>query len=214
MKKIKHALFLLLDCEIQKCFVLVPFFTNLNFAIYSDFEVQSIIFTPDSELRTISQEVFYGSRIKSLIISSSVTQLEDNWYYNTNDVSKIKIQPNNKHYISIYDKLIVSKSSPLKEQFDTLIFCVRIIKTIPIPSSIEIIESHPFENCASIEKVLFESNSKLRIIKKYAFSNSSLKSIIIPSTVTNLEEWWYNTDFLTEVKLMPNKKILINNLWW
>jgi hypothetical protein len=57
------------------------------------------------------------------------------------------------------------------------------LKSIIIPSSVEILCKSCFASCESLESVLFENDSKLQRIGEAAFYTSGLKSIIIPSSV-------------------------------
>ena len=54
---------------------------------------------------------------------------------------------------------------------------------ITIPSEIEPPEYQCFQNCISLEEVIFADNSKLWRIGKCAFHKSGLKKITIPSEV-------------------------------
>jgi hypothetical protein len=52
-----------------------------------------------------------------------------------------------------------------------------------IPSTVQILGSSCFSYCESLSSISFESNSQLIRIESFAFSGSSLESIVIPSTV-------------------------------
>jgi hypothetical protein len=57
------------------------------------------------------------------------------------------------------------------------------LKSIVIPSSVEILCKSSFRGCKSLESILFENDSKLTRIEEAAFSQSGLKSIVIPSSI-------------------------------
>jgi predicted DsbA family dithiol-disulfide isomerase len=57
------------------------------------------------------------------------------------------------------------------------------LKTIQIPSSVEVLCKSCFLNCTSLESVVFESGSKLQRIEESSFAHSGLKTIQIPSSV-------------------------------
>jgi hypothetical protein len=62
------------------------------------------------------------------------------------------------------------------------------LKSIIIPSSVEVLGEFCFSNCHSLSSITFESDSHLQRIEKSAFSSSGLKSIVIPSSVEVLCE--------------------------
>jgi hypothetical protein len=52
-----------------------------------------------------------------------------------------------------------------------------------IPSSISVIGPHCFAFCSHLESIHFDEPSSLKRIEAYAFERSSLKSIVIPTSV-------------------------------
>jgi hypothetical protein len=62
------------------------------------------------------------------------------------------------------------------------------VKTIQIPSNVEIIGEGCFRQCQSLSEVTFESGCKLRRIEKHVFSWSGVKMIQIPSSVEVIGE--------------------------
>jgi hypothetical protein len=61
-----------------------------------------------------------------------------------------------------------------------------LLKTIQIPSSVEVIEKSCFDQCQSLCEVTFESQSKLRRIEQYAFHATALETIQIPSSTESI----------------------------
>lgn len=95
--------------------------------------------------------------------------------------------PGNPHLQSYENKLILGKSSPEKDTYDTLAFVFKSIETVLIPSSIESIPPNAFQFCSKLKKVEFPSDSKLRIICNLAFSQSTIESISFPASLTTIE---------------------------
>lgn len=60
------------------------------------------------------------------------------------------------------------------------------IRSITIPSSVEIIDQFAFCSCVCLRKVIFSSDSRLRFIKNYAFLKSGVKSISLPPSVESV----------------------------
>ena len=76
------------------------------------------------------------------------------------------------------------------------------IKEIYIPNTIEIIGESAFNDCYRIERVYFESNSRLKIIGSNAFSFCiSLKSITIPDSVTSIGDSAFSNCAFTNVTI-------------
>lgn len=58
-------------------------------------------------------------------------------------------------------------------------FTARNIENLIIPNFIEIIGPYAFNGCKKIQTIEFPIDSKVQIIKQYAFYYSSIKKIII-----------------------------------
>jgi hypothetical protein len=70
-----------------------------------------------------------------------------------------------------------------------------------IPGAVEILGSSCFWNCKSFSSISFESNSRLIRIESYAFSYSSLQSILIPCSVEILgSQCFSNCDSLSSIQ--------------
>lgn len=103
------------------------------------------------------------------------------------------------------DNLVLGKSTPNNENFDTLIFCFRDAERVLVPDSIEIIKSNSFNKCNNLKYVDFTQNSKLRIIDKYSFFICSIQRITIPPNLVKINEGWVaGTNFLNEINVLPN----------
>ena len=67
-----------------------------------------------------------------------------------------------------------------------------------------------FQNSQKVNSIQFPENSELKIIEKYSFSNSSLRSILIPSHVTRIEEEAFSyCKHLKKVEFQRNSEIQI-----
>jgi hypothetical protein len=82
------------------------------------------------------------------------------------------------------------------------------IKSIRIPSSVEVIGKECFYNCESLCEVTFESVSKLTVIGNCAFYECGIKSIRIPSSVEVIgTECFYDCFCLCEVTFESISKL-------
>jgi hypothetical protein len=74
---------------------------------------------------------------------------------------------------------------------DEWVFSFGGLKSILIPSSVDVLGQSSFFQCKSLESVTFENCSRLERIEESAFSWSGLKSIVTPSVDflgTSMEE--------------------------
>ena len=148
-------------------------------------QIQEITFADLSELQTIERNAFSYSSLRYLQIPENAI-LQDGWCSDTAHLTSITINPKNRRYSSKDGRIIIGKSEIEKDEYDILVFCVRSMENVIIPSSIEVISPNAFEYCKKLQQVAFSSLSKLRIIDDYSFFYSSIQSIIIPSSVTLL----------------------------
>ena len=142
--------------------------------------LQTIEISNDSKLEIIQKEAFYESSIESLTIPATLIDLNEGWCSGASNLNIIKINPKNKRYSFFDEKFIIGKTSIEQENFDVLVFCIRNIKTVTIPSFIKIIGPYAFEMCKKLKEVDISIDSKLEIIDKYAFKCSSIEKFCTP----------------------------------
>ena len=73
------------------------------------------------------------------------------------------------------------------------------LASVEIMSGVTTIGANAFHSCTALKSVKFASESRLEYIGEFAFENTGLESITIPSSVTNLEErsFQYNENLKT-----------------
>jgi hypothetical protein len=82
------------------------------------------------------------------------------------------------------------------------------LKSIRIPSKVEIIGTWCFYECKSLIEVIFEHDCNLKRIDVRAFFCSGLKSIRIPSKVEFIGQWCFSKcESLSEVIFEGNVEI-------
>ena len=123
--------------------------------------IQSILLNEKSKIQKICKNTFLNSTIESLSLSANVSDLEEGWCKGTSKLTKVMILPNNKHFMNIDNKFVIEKSDKSSDEYDTLIFVRRDIKDCTIPSFI-------------------------KEIAPYAFSESLIESIFIPSQIERI----------------------------
>jgi hypothetical protein len=79
---------------------------------------------------------------------------------------------------------------------------------IEIPSSVEIIGERVLWGCYSLEKIIFESGSKLKAIKQKAFIECAVKTIRFPSSLEFIgNECFSECKFLHEVLFESDSRL-------
>ena len=162
----------------------------------------------ESKLRTIEKNAFSYSNIKSITIPPSLIDLEEGWCKNALYLNEFKVSEKNPKYSNYENQFIIGKSSSDKENFDVLVFCSRNVEIAIIPDFIEIIGAYSFQGCNKLQQVLFQDDSKLKIIKNNAFDNSSINYINIPYNVTQIEQKaFFSCIELESVTIQENSKL-------
>ena len=146
--------------------------------------ITSIKFPIDTEIRTIEKSAFIRASIESISIPASLVNLEDGWCESTNCLINITVSPNNPRYSVYEDKFIIGKSSSESENYDVLVFCVRNVEKVTIPSFIKHIGAYAFDSCKKLKNIEIPINSELQTIEKYAFKESSIENFQVPPHVT------------------------------
>ena len=146
-------------------------------------QLSRVEFEPNSELRTIEKDAFSNTKVASIRIPASVVDLKDGWFFGTKKLCQVEVEPGNAQYSSVGGKCITCKSDISQEEYDTLAFWTSNSIEANIPSTIKIIGS-------------------------YAFSESKLESIIIPSHVTQIcDHAFYECIQLSRVEFEPNSEL-------
>ena len=130
-------------------------------------------------LQKIDKDAFYGcSKLQSLTIPSSVTEIETNALHSVSNINEIVVDQQNPKYDSRNDCNAI-----IETKTNTLIFgCGNTI----VLEGVTRLEDRAFANCKSLEEI--ELPDSVTSIGPWCFSKSSLKSIVIPDSVTEIGE--------------------------
>ena len=129
--------------------------------------------------------------LETIVIPDSVTRIEHCAFYDCYNLREINI-PDKVTVIEDYafdgcglKKIKLPKN--LKKIGYRAFRCCDF-KQISIPSSVEIIEANAFEGCLDLEKVTWEGKSRLQEIKTWAFIDCNIKKLVIPASVTKIQD--------------------------
>lgn len=131
-------------------------------------------FPDDSESEIIESDAFGDSFIESISIPAKVERLSDGWCMRTPKLTKVTINPGNKHF-----QYLDSKHQTIgmnDNAFEEAIFASRDIKSAAIPSFIKRIKPFSFFECESIKTVSF-THRHLNQLKKNSFRICQLKKL-------------------------------------
>lgn len=151
-------------------------------ALYST-KVKSVQFTEDSEIKSFEDDSFSDSSIESIMIPSSLVELQKGWCYSTSKLTKITIDPKNPNFKITDDQLLLGRTS---KNFDVIFFCPRNIESVKIPSYVKHIGPYAFANCSQLKKVEVPEDSELLTIECDAFSFSAIENFTIPRHLTKI----------------------------
>jgi hypothetical protein len=135
----------------------------------------SIIFESNSLLTRIESFAFSFASLQSIVIPRN-GQFVDSSAFIGMTLSSIAVESENDIFVIENDFLINVLHKKMIRNFSKS-------SEIEIGMNIEILRSSCFSFCRSHSSVTFESNSCLTRIESFAFSFSSLQSILIPSNV-------------------------------
>ena len=151
--------------------------------VYED----DILFNKDKS-RIIS---FRNQNIKSYVIPSSVTNIDDRAFSCCRSLSEIVIP------------------SSVTSIDDRAFSCCRSLSEIVIPSSVTSIGDWAFVGCSSLSEIVIPSS--VTSIGEGAFSHcDSLSEIVIPSSVTSIGDWAFSSCRSLKYISIPKSVICLN----
>jgi hypothetical protein len=153
-------------------------FKNSNFI--------TITFESDSLLKSIGNNAFNQSKIKSIVIPKSVTSIGDS-AFSESELTTITFEPNS--LLKIIDKSAFSNIE---------------IKSIVIPKGVTSIGDRAFIY-SSLKSITFEKDSSLKTIGESAFYESKIKSIVIPKNVSSIGDNAFNKSSLKSIIFKGSK---------
>lgn len=108
-----------------------------------------------------------------------------NGFFSVQYLKEIKVSPKNKVFKILNEKCLLAMSDPKSGIFDTLLFGMRDIESVLIPSYIKVIEISAFDCCTNLKTIFFfESGSPLKDIEYAGFSSiQGQEKITIPPSV-------------------------------
>lgn len=171
---------------------------------------KTIKYDENSEITTVGKEFANSSRIESISFPQSIIKFEKGWCKGISKLNHISISNKNKNFFYLNESLIISKSNPNDNVYDTIIFARRDIEKVNIPSFIKHINSYAFSNCYFFHSIFFSENSELLSIENCSFLRSNINEICIPNHVQTIgSKAFKKCFFLSKVTFSNNSELKI-----
>lgn len=155
------------------------------------FEVTSLTFEKNSNVKVIQENCFYATLIKTVTIPASVEIIEKDAFGET-DLETVYFEPSSKlkeikryGFARSYNLHTVNLPEGLKIINPYAFECDDIINLV-IPSTVTEIGEHAFYNCTKLESVKFAPNSQLTTIGNCCFQYATFTSIVFPEKLASL----------------------------
>ncbi len=149
--------------------------------------------TIPSSVTSIKQGAFSGCKsLESVSWTDNIVELGNSVFANCTNLRSITI-PNALRevgYSLFYNSGLEAVEIPQNwNNIPESCFCnCDNLKEITIPKNICNIYSSAFNDCSSLEKIVFENNIKLEKIYSSAFAGTAIKQVVIPETVSTIGE--------------------------
>lgn len=189
----KHDKFdVLISASADICCAVIPsyikFFAPYCFADCKN--LREIILSEDSELFSIGENAFANTSLTKIFFPSKLKELEEGWNNSMYKIKNFSVSKFNKNFCTIDNKMIVSKSNSTSNEYDVLLLISSKTKEFIVPPNIKHIRPYCFSNCKHLKTIKFSENSELLSIGKYAFSNTAIESLSLPSKLKEISDLW------------------------
>lgn len=171
-------------------------------------QLSEVTFSENSKLESIGFRVFTCTNLVKLTLPSGIEIFEEGWACNLPYLTDISVVPSYQKNIIYDNHLVIKKSSPDQDNYDSILLISKDIKRITIPSFIKIIDNYSFAE-SSIEKVEFLEDSQLLIIKKLAFAYSLLNGIELPSSVVEIGSFAFSDSMIKSIDFKDDSNLKI-----
>lgn len=178
-------------------------------AFYCTYSLKEVDIPEDSELQTICKSAFYKCSIQKLFIPADFREFGKGWCSGLHYMNEFNISPKNCNFKFIKNRFLLGKSDQNKDNYDVLIYALKDLKEIKIPSKIKVIASNAFENNRNhINTAEFEENSELQLIDDEAFIRSTIEYISIPKSVTYIGKMAFKNSNLERIEIPKDSELM------
>lgn len=160
--------------------------------------LESVTFGKNSCLSTIGADAFASDSLRTIEIPASVTEIGESAFHQFwGAIEKVYIEDIGKYCAIRFGDVW---SSPFGEGA-TLYVDGKAVDRLVIPAWVEYISAYAFGGL-KVEEISFEENSILTTIGEGAFNSSSVRTLLLPASVTHIREGAFaSCEELTSVTL-------------
>lgn len=112
-------------------------------------------------ITTIEKDSFVNCKLKKIFFPYSIQNLKEGWCNLIKNVNSIIVSPQNPILLNLDNKLLLSKSNLISNNYENILFAKKNIECIVIPSFIKKISSFCFSFCLKLKKLNSLSLQKL-----------------------------------------------------
>lgn len=170
-------------------------------------QLKTFEFSQNSNIISLKRFIFDFSGIEILTLPPKIEYIENGLFNTMKYLKEINLSSSNKKFLYLNNSLFLEKTND-SDSFDQLIFARRNIEYIIVPSCVKRICEYAFAHSTKLKTIEFLEDSKLQIIEKDAFNESSITNISIPSSVTTICDSCFSIcSKLKTLKFNDNSKI-------
>jgi hypothetical protein len=164
-------------------------------------DLSAVTFEEGSKLKTIGERAFAFSQIKLIAIPASVNEIDGSAFVGC-PLEEIDIDPGNRLFLVWGNALLTSDGREIVRSFSRE-------REIFVSREVEVLRKSCFESLKYLTELKFAIGSKLRRISRSALTGcDSLRCIVMPSSVTEIEEFAFKDCFVLEECSIPRDAIL------
>lgn len=172
--------------------------------------LKNVNFSQNSELHSICKSAFDFTSIQNFSIPPKLESLKEVFSY-VDTLKEIVISSENKSlkFLDEEKKIVVEKSDPNSQVYDSIAYALRDITHAFIPASIRRICPFAFHRCYNLKSIEFSENSNLQTIEEHSFAFCGLETIKIPSAVKHLKaSCFLNCKHLKAIEISEDSELL------
>lgn len=182
--------------------------TTIGYEAFSHMKTLDTISIPSS-VKKIGYNAFYRSSIKSVTISSSVTNISSSTFYNCKKLTTVNWYASEIPNYTFYGckSLKTINVNRNLNYIGYYAFARTSIKTFNMPDSVTRIDSSAFAYCPELEKLTLSKNLKT-IPAYFASGSKKLKDITINNGVSEISRNAFSNSYVEELEIPDSVKTI------